>query len=86
MYIFNGAYSIFYLMHHKILMNITKCGVRICEGSVKGSWISEGLLYPQNLYCINPIMTRLTNKYGAWTANFAIIVQVMKFCYSAWVT
>ena len=32
-YIFNGAYSIFYLMHHKLLMNIVKYGVRICEGS-----------------------------------------------------
>ena len=32
-YTFNGAYFIFYLIHHKILMNIIKCGVRICEGS-----------------------------------------------------
>ena len=37
-YIFNGAYSIFYLMHHKILMNIIIVGfgfamVRISEGS-----------------------------------------------------
>ena len=40
MYIFNGAYSIFYLMHHKIQMNIIKRGVRI-----KGIRISEDLLY-----------------------------------------
>ena len=33
MYIINGAYSVFHLMHHKILMNIIKCGGRICEGS-----------------------------------------------------
>ena len=33
-YIFNGVHSIFYLMHHKILMNIIQCGV----------WISKGLL------------------------------------------
>ena len=37
MYIFNGAYSVFYLMHHKILMNIIAYGVRICEGSEGGS-------------------------------------------------
>ena len=32
-YIFNGVYSIFYLMHHKILMNIITYGVQICESS-----------------------------------------------------
>ena len=32
-YIFNGAYSIFYLMHHKILMNIITYMVRISKSS-----------------------------------------------------
>ena len=44
MYIFNGTYSIFHLMHHNIVINIIKHGVRICEGSDKGIRISEGLL------------------------------------------
>ena len=45
-YIFNGAYSIFYLMHHKVLMKITRCGVRI-----KGIWIIEGLYNELLLLC-----------------------------------
>ena len=42
MYIFNGAYSIFYLMHHKILTNMGFGFVRV---KIKGTRISEGLLY-----------------------------------------
>ena len=39
-YIFNGAYSTFYLMHHKILKNMGF----ISRVQIKGIWISEGLL------------------------------------------
>ena len=39
MYIFNGAYSVFYLMHHKILMNILNVGFGFARVQ-----ISEGLL------------------------------------------
>ena len=34
-YIFNGAYSMFYLMHHK-LMNIIKYGFRLARVQIKG--------------------------------------------------
>ena len=42
MYIFNEAYSIFYLMHHKILTNM---GFGFARVKIKGTRISEGLLY-----------------------------------------
>ena len=44
-YIFNGAYSIFHLMHHKILMNIITYGFRFARVQ-----ISEGLLYYQRFW------------------------------------
>ena len=41
-YIFNGAYSLFHLMHHKILMNIV--GFGDARVRIKGIRINEGLL------------------------------------------
>ena len=43
--IFNGAYSIFYLIHHKILMNIGTFGFGFARVQIKGIQISEGVLY-----------------------------------------
>ena len=47
MYIFNGPYSVFNLMHHKILLNM---GFGFARVQIKGIRISEGVHYLKQEY------------------------------------